>query len=117
MERELAVAWPQGAADLPRWAWSLVRRPWTLAQEHGLNPWVFIVMAGVGHGIQVLIFLPWFQTGAWQLAFLVLLRVAALVVPSYILIRGRGIAAAFNVSVAVMFVVNTAWSVCYYLYS
>jgi len=52
-----------------------------------------------------------------QLAFLILLRLVALVVPFYILIKGRGIAAAFNVSIAVMFVVNTAWHVGYYVYA
>jgi len=52
-----------------------------------------------------------------QLAFLIPLRIVALVVPFYILIKGRGIAAAFNVLIAAMFVVNTAWHVGYYVYA
>ena len=52
-----------------------------------------------------------------QLAFPIHLCLVALVVPFYILIKGRGIAAAFNVSIAVMFVVNTAWHVGYCVYA
>jgi hypothetical protein len=52
-----------------------------------------------------------------QLAYLILLRVVALVVPFYTLIKGRGIAAALSVSIAAMFVVNTAWHVGYYVYA
>jgi hypothetical protein len=51
-----------------------------------------------------------------RLAILILLRLVAVVVPFYVLIKGRGIAAAFNVSIAAMFVVNTAWHVGYYVY-
>ncbi|MEN6369796.1 MAG: hypothetical protein ABFD77_08885 [Thermotogota bacterium] len=94
----------------------LVARPWRLAQEHDLNPWVFIIMSAVGYSINACIFLPWFRTDAWQLAFLVLLRLVALVVPTYILLKGKGIAAAFNMSIVAMFVINTAWHVCYYVY-
>jgi hypothetical protein len=51
-----------------------------------------------------------------QPAFLILLRLVALVVPFYILIKGRGVAVAFDISIAAMFVVNTAWHVGYYVY-
>jgi hypothetical protein len=52
-----------------------------------------------------------------QLALLILLCLVALVVPFYILIKGRGVAAAFNVSLAAMFVNNKAWHVGYYVYA
>jgi hypothetical protein len=104
------------AADLGRWIWRLGLRPWTLARAHGLNPWVFVSMACLGHAIEALVFVPWFRSDAWQLAFLVALRLVAVVVPLYIFVKGRGIAAAVNVSVAVLFVVNTAWHVCYFVY-
>ena len=116
MRRELTIALPRSVADFGLWAWRLARRPWALARAHNLNPWVFVVIACMGHAIQTLVFLPWFQSDAMQLALLILLRLVALVVPSYILIKGRGIAVAFDISIAAMFVVNTAWHVCYYLY-
>ncbi|MDD5263221.1 MAG: hypothetical protein PHU43_00075 [Candidatus Bipolaricaulis sp.] len=94
----------------------LLARPWRLAREHDLNPWVFVAMSAIGYSINACVFLPWFRTDAWQLAFLILLRVAALVVPTYILLKGKGIAAAFNVSIVAVFAVNTAWHVCYYVY-
>jgi hypothetical protein len=96
--------------------WRLLARPWHLAREHDLNPWVFIIMSAVGYSVNACVFLPWFRTDAWQLAFLIVLRLVALVVPTYILLRGKGIAAAFNLSIVAMFVVNTAWHVCYYVY-
>ena len=100
---------------------TLVIRPfarlWRLAESHELNPWVFIAMSLVGYMAQAMVFLPPFQTQAWRLAFLILLRLIALVVPLYILLRGRRIAAAFNVSVAAMFVFNTTWHVCYFIYA
>ena len=52
-----------------------------------------------------------------RLAFLIPLRIVALVVRFYILIKGRGVAAAFDVSIAAMFVVNTAWHVGHYVYA
>jgi hypothetical protein len=111
------------ALALPEWgerifgrSLRLLSRPWRLAREHDLNPWVFIAMSVVGYSINTLVFLPWFRTDGWQLAFLVLLRVVALVVPAYIFVKGKGIAAAFNLSIAGMFVLNTAWHVCYYVY-
>jgi hypothetical protein len=61
--------------------------------------------------------MPPFQSQAWKLAFLILLRAIALVVPMYIFFKGKRIAAVFNASVAVMFVFNTAWHVCYYVYA
>jgi len=87
-----------------------------MAEAHDLNPWFFIAMSIVGYVIQSLIYLPPFQSQAWRLAFLILLRVVALVIPTYILLKGKGIARAFNGSVAAMFVLNTTWHVCYYVY-
>lgn len=91
-------------------------RLWQMAESHGLNPWYFIIMSAVGWTLQMMIYLPPFQGQAWRLTFLVLLRLVALVIPTYILVRGKGIALAFNTSISVMFVVNTAWHVCYYVY-
>ena len=98
------------------WITRPVARLWRVAEEHGLNPWFFIAMSIVGYAIQSMIYLPPFQSQAWRLAFLILLRVVALVIPAYILLRGRGIARAFNGTIAAMFVLNTAWHVCYYVY-
>jgi hypothetical protein len=100
---------------------ALVSRPfarlWKLAESHELNPWMFIAMSLVGYMAQALVFMPPFQTQAWKLTFLILLRLIALVVPLYIFFKGRRIAAAFNISVAAMFVFNTTWHVCYYVYA
>lgn len=100
---------------------ALIIRPfarlWKLAESHELNPWVFIAMSLAGYMAQTMVFLPPFQTQAWKLMFLILLRLIALVVPLYILFRGRRIAAVFNVSVAAMFVFNTTWHVCYYVFA
>jgi hypothetical protein len=92
-------------------------RLWRLAESHQLNPWVFIAMSVAGYLVQAMVFLPPFQTHAWKLAFLVLLRVIALVVPTYIFFKGKRIAAAFNVSVIAMFIFNTTWHICYYVYA
>ena len=98
----------------------LVARPvtgaWQLARRHDLNPWVFIAMSVLGYLVQAMVFLPWFDAQSMQLALLIPLRVIALVVPAYILLKGRRIAAVFNVSIVGMFVFNTAWHVCYYVY-
>jgi len=87
-----------------------------MAEAHDLNPWFFLAMSVVGYAIQSMIYLPPFQSEAWRLTFLVLLRVVALVIPTYILLKGKGIARAFNGSIAAMFVLNTTWHVCYYVY-
>ena len=92
-------------------------RLWRLAESHELNPWVFIAMSLVGYLVQAMVFMPPFQSQGWKLAFLILLRAIALVVPLYIFFKGKRIAAVFNVSVAAMFVFNTAWHVCYYVYA
>jgi hypothetical protein len=112
----VALASPEWGERIFGRSLRLLSRPWRLAREHDLNPWVFIAMSVVGYSINTLVFLPWFRTDGWQLAFLVLLRVVALVVPAYIFLKGKGIAAAFNLSIAGMFVLNTAWHVCYYVY-
>ena len=98
------------------WTTRPVTRVWHMAKKHGLNPWFFIAMSVVGYAIQSMIYLPPFQSQAWRLAFLVLLRVVALVIPAYILLKGKGIARAFNGSVTAMFILNTTWHVCYYVY-
>lgn len=118
MENALSLPAVRGAAlGCARWCGRLAARPWTLAKAHNLNPWVFVVMAALGHAVEALVFLPWFRGRGWQITFLVTLRLMALVVPGYIWLRGRGIAAAFNVSVAAMYVFNTAWHVCYFVYA
>ena len=89
---------------------------WHLAKAHDLNPWVFIGMSLVGWFIHGMVYLPWLQGESWQLAFLILLRFVALVVPAYILLKGKGIARAFNLSIVLMFTVNTTWHVCYYVF-
>jgi len=98
------------------WITRPVARLWRIAEAHGLNPWFFIAMSIAGYAIQSVMYLPAFQTQAWRLAFLILLRVMALVIPTYILLQGKGIAQAFSGSVAAMFVLSTAWHVCYYVY-
>ena len=99
----------------------LVIRPfarlWKLAESHELSPWVFIAMSLVGYMAQAMVFMPPFQTQAWKLTFFILLRLIALVVPLYIFFKGKRIAAAFNISVAAMFVFNTTWHICYYVYA
>jgi len=87
-----------------------------MAKKHGLNPWFFIAMSVVGYAIQSMVYLPPFQSQAWRLAFLILLRVVALVIPAYILLKGKGIARAFSGSVTAMFILNTTWHVCYFVY-
>jgi hypothetical protein len=98
------------------WITRPVARLWHMAEEHGLNPWFFIAMSIVGYAVQSMIYLPPFQSQAWRLAFLVALRMVALVIPAYILLKGNGIARAFNGSIAALFVLNTTWHVCYYVY-
>jgi archaellum biogenesis protein FlaJ (TadC family) len=98
------------------WITRPVARLWHMAEEHGLNPWFFIAMSIVGYAIQSMIYLPPFQSQAWRLAFLIALRIVALVIPAYILLKGNGIARAFNGSIAALFILNTTWHVCYYVY-
>lgn len=112
-----AVLIPDGLAQrFVRWILGLVTGSWRLAKKHDLNPWVFIGMSAVGWIIHGLVYMPWLQGQAWQLAFLILLRLVGLVVPIYIVAKGKRLALAFNVSVAVIFAVNTAWHVCYYVF-
>jgi hypothetical protein len=118
MEAVLSVSRLRGRVSaFGQWAWRLASRPWTLARAHGLNPWVFVFMAVLGHVVEAFVFLPAFRSPTWQLVLLIALRLIAMVVPLYIWTRGRGIAAAFNISVAAMFVFNTAWHVCYFVYA
>ncbi|MBE0636301.1 hypothetical protein IH601_09915 [Candidatus Bipolaricaulota bacterium] len=111
---------PESSSRFVRGVAILVRpfaRLWKLAESHELNPWVFIAMSLVGYLAQAMVFLPPFQSQEWKLVFLILLRLIALVVPFYIFFNGRRIAAVFNVSVAAMFIFNTTWHVCYYVYA
>ena len=103
-------------ARLALWALRLPAAGWRVARAHDLNPWVFVGMSLVGWLIHSMVYMPWFQGESAQLAFLILLRVVALVVPTYILLKGKGIARAFNGSIVAMFALNTAWHVCYYVY-
>lgn len=98
------------------WITRPIGRLWRMAEAHGLNPWFFVAMSIVGYALQSMIYMPPFQSEAWRLTFLVLLRIVALVIPTYILLKGKGLARAFSGSVATMFVLNTAWHVCYYVY-
>ncbi len=99
------------------WCMRPFSKLWRLAQAHELNPWVFIAMSLIGYMVQALVFMPPFQSQEWKLAFLILLRLIALVVPLYIFFKGSRIAVAFNISVAAMFVFNTTWHVCYYMFA
>ncbi len=113
----VAVENRRGFMGLLRLAIHPFVRLWRLAESHQLNPWVFIAMSLAGYLVQAMVFMPPFQTHAWKLAFLVLLRVIALVVPMYVFFKGKRIAAVFNVSVIAMFIFNTTWHVCYYMYA
>ena len=104
------------ASRLVRWVLRLPVAGWRVARAHDLNPWVFVGMSLVGWLIHSMVYMPWFQSESFQLAFLILLRFVALVVPTYILLKGKGIARAFNGSIVAMFALNTAWHVCYYVY-
>ena len=116
LRRTLVRSSTTRAGRIVYWVLTPLRRVWRMAESHGLNPWMFIIMSLVGYTVQSMIYLPIFQTQAWRLTFLILLRVIALVIPTYILLKGKGIAKAFNGSIAAMFVINTTWHVCYYVY-
>jgi hypothetical protein len=111
----------EGNVSHPARALAFAVRPlarlWRLAESHDLNPWVFIAMSLAGYMTQAMVFMPPFQTHAWKLTFLILLRLIALVVPAYIFLKGRRIAVAFNLSIAAMFVFNTTWHVCYFVFA
>ena len=107
---------PSRAIRCLGWITRPLARLWRSAESHGLNPWVFLAMSIVGYAIQSMVYLPTFQSQAWRLTFLILLRIVALVIPVYILLKGKGLAHAFNGSIAAMFVLNTTWHVCYYVY-
>jgi hypothetical protein len=95
---------------------TLLTSGWRLARAHDLNPWVFIGMSAVGWAVQGMVYLPWFQGAGWRLTLLILLRLIALIVPAYILLKGKKIALAFNASIVLMFAANTTWHVCYYVF-
>jgi len=114
--RVLAIQGTSKTARAYRLLTTPFARVWQMAEAHQLNPWYFIIMSCVGWSLQLMMYLPPFQGQAARLTFLILLRLVALVIPTYILLRGKGIAMAFNASISVMFLVNTAWHVCYYVY-
>ncbi len=93
-----------------------VRSTTRLARTHKLDPRVFLALALLGAILEGLFYLPWFKGEAPALAFLVALRFVGLIAPIYILLRGKGIAAAVNASLVVGWSLSTAWSVCYYVY-
>ena len=101
---------------LTRRAIGLFAAGWRLAKAHDLNPWVFVGMSAVGWAVQGMVYLPWFQGAGWRLALLILLRLIALVVPAYILLKGKKIALALNASLVLMFTANTTWHICYYVF-
>jgi len=111
-----AVRFRKGLFDILIWVLRLPAWTWRLARAHGLNPWVFVAMSALGWMIQAMVYLPWFQGHEWQLSFLIGLRFVALVVPVYIVLKGRRIAQVFNVTLVGFFTLNTAWHVCYYVY-
>lgn len=119
LQQTTTAAFPLPLLLPGRFARSIVRiftGGWKLAKVHDLNPWVFIGMSTLGWLVHGMVYLPWFQGEAWQLTFLILLRVFALVVPIYIIAKGKRIALAFNASIAIMFTANTVWHVCYYVF-
>jgi hypothetical protein len=109
----LPIPFPQRVV---RYVLNLLTAGWRLARAHNLNPWVFVGMSAVGWAVQGLVYLPWFQSAPWRLSLLILLRLIALVVPAYILLKGKRIAVAFNTSLVAMFIANTTWHVCYYVF-
>jgi len=116
LQRVLGCRKATRAGRALHWITTPIRRVWRMAEAHDLNPWMFIVMSLVGYVVHSMVYFPVFQTQAWRLTLLILLRVIALVIPTYILLKGKGIARAFNGSIAAMFVINTTWHVCYYVY-
>jgi len=86
------------------------------SHDHNLNPKFFLGLSVVGTTIHLLYYLPWFKASQAELAFLVTLRTLALVGPAYIMLRGRGIAKAVNLSLVVSWTLGTAWHVCYFVY-
>jgi hypothetical protein len=87
-----------------------------IARKHNLNPWVFLGMSVLGWIVQGMFYLSRLGGPEGELALLITLRLMALVVPAYILLRGRNIASVVNVSVVAGLAINTAWHVCYFVY-
>lgn len=94
----------------------LLGRAFGYSQAHNLNPRFFLGLSLVGAVIHLLYYLPWLKGSGAELGFLVALRALAMVGPLYILLRGKGIAPAFNLSLLVSWSVGTAWHVCYFVY-
>ena len=100
------------AAVVVRWG----KKLFGYSQAHNLNPNFFLGLSIVGTTIHLLYYLPWFKASQAELAFLVILRTLALVGPAYILLKGRGIARALNLSLLASWTLGTAWHVCYFVY-
>ena len=94
----------------------LLRRVLGYPQAHNLNPKFFLGLSIVGTVIHLLYYLPWFKGSGAELGFLVTLRTLAMVGPLYILLKGRRIAPAFNLSLIGSWTLGTAWHVCYFVY-
>lgn len=93
-----------------------VHRAKHLADAHGLDLRVFLFLSLLGYLIQGLYFLPWFKGNSVDLGLLVSLRFVGLVGPFYILLKGKKIAAVFNLSLVATWSFNTAWHVCHFVY-
>jgi hypothetical protein len=95
-----------------RWIGRLV----DLAHAHNIDPRVVIAMSILGWIVHLMTYLPWLRTPSAGLGLLITLRVMGLVVPAYILLKGRRIAAVLNVGLVASYTVHTAWHVCYYVF-
>ena len=87
-----------------------------LAHDHNIDPRVVVGMSILGWIVHLMTYLPWLRTPSAGLGLLITLRVMGLVVPAYILLKGRRIAAVLNVGLVASYTINTAWHVCYYVF-
>lgn len=94
----------------------LYQRLVNLAHVHNIDPRVVILMSILGWIVHLLTYLPWLRTPSAGLGLLITLRIMGLVVPAYILLKGRRLAAVLNVGLVASYTLNTAWHVCYYVY-
>ena len=94
----------------------LYQRLVDLAHAHNIDPRVVILMSILGWIVHLLTYLPWLRTPSAGLGLLVTLRIMGLVIPAYILLKGRRLAAVLNVGLVASYTLNTAWHVCYYVF-
>ncbi len=99
-----------------RYLFYWVRQAKHLAEIHGLDVRVFLTLSAVGMLIQLLYYLPWLRGTSADLGFLVTLRLLGLAGPTYILLKGKGVAPAINASLAIGWTLTTTWHVCYYVF-